>query len=52
MLYEVITGASMIAAGLTIFSLPSFLFFWLAFSAFQVLYLDRLSLTAGAGVGP
>jgi hypothetical protein len=44
--------SSVIAAGLVVFSLPSFLFFWLAFSAFQVLYLERLSLAAEAGEAP
>lgn len=39
--------AGPVAAGLVLFSLPSFLFFFVVFSAFQVLYLDRLQLVAG-----
>lgn len=33
-----------LAAGLTLFELPTFVFFFLAFGLFQTLYLDRLAL--------
>lgn len=42
-----ITASGPVAAGLVLFSLPSFLFFFLVFSLFQVFYLERLRLEAG-----
>jgi geranylgeranyl reductase family protein len=41
------TASGPMAAGLVLFSLPSFLFFFLVFSLFQVFYLERLRLEAG-----
>jgi hypothetical protein len=41
-----------LAAAITLFSLPSFLFFFLAFSAFQVFYLERSGLSLQAGDSP
>jgi hypothetical protein len=35
----------LLSAGLALFGVPAFLFFFIAFGLFPVLYLDRLALT-------
>jgi|GEM_PF-324292 len=41
------TAWSVLAAGITFFQLPLFLFFFVVFGLLQVLYLDRLALRSG-----
>ena len=41
---DLVTGWPMLAAALTLIELTTFTFFFLVFSAFQFLYLDRLAL--------
>jgi ABC-type glycerol-3-phosphate transport system permease component len=42
------TAWPILAAGITLFQLPTFLFFFVVFGLLQVLYLDRLILRIGA----
>jgi hypothetical protein len=43
---EFAASGPLLAAGLTMFGVPIFVFFFLVFALIQVLYLDRLALRA------